>query len=219
MRVAPAMRSAWITLRPTPPDPEDGGRLARRHLGPVQHRAHSGQHPAADEAGRGERHVLGDADRLDLAARWCTRRTPRRRRSSRRAPLVGERRDMLPSELRHHGGVAGAAGPAGAAAGQGGDHDVVAGLDRAHRRARPASTTPAPSWPSTDGAGNGMVPSMTDRSEWHTPAATIRTLTSLGPGSRDLQLVGDLYPVTGVHDPSHQCSSRCSRLRSCPLRR
>ena len=45
------------------------------------------------------------------------------------------------------------------------------------------STMPAPSWPSTDGAFQGIVPSSTDRSEWHTPAATIFTFTSVGPGS------------------------------------
>src|SRR3954466_13217370 len=47
-----------------------------------------------------------------------------------------------------------------------------------------ASTTPAPSWPSTTGVGNGIVPLMTDRSLWHSPAASMRTATSPGPGSR-----------------------------------
>ena len=47
-----------------------------------------------------------------------------------------------------------------------------------------ASTTPAPSWPSTAGVGQGMVPSMTLMSLWHTPAFTMRTTTSVGPGSR-----------------------------------
>ncbi len=46
-----------------------------------------------------------------------------------------------------------------------------------------ASTTPAPSWPSTEGAFQGMVPLMTDRSLWHTPAAPMATRTSFGPGS------------------------------------
>ena len=46
------------------------------------------------------------------------------------------------------------------------------------------STTPAPSCPMTVGAGNGIVPSMTDKSEWQTPAAAMRTRTSLGPGWR-----------------------------------
>src|SRR3954452_10655717 len=47
-----------------------------------------------------------------------------------------------------------------------------------------ASTTPAPSCPSTTGVGNGMVPVMTDRSLWQSPAASMRTATSPGPGSR-----------------------------------
>ena len=46
-----------------------------------------------------------------------------------------------------------------------------------------ASTTPAPSWPSTTGTGKGMVPSTTDRSLWHSPAAEIATSTSPAPGS------------------------------------
>src|SRR5690606_3766199 len=38
-------------------------------------------------------------------------------------------------------------------------------------------TTPAPSWPGTNGAGCGMVPFMPETSEWHTPVAWILTLT------------------------------------------
>src|SRR5262249_26567235 len=44
-------------------------------------------------------------------------------------------------------------------------------------------TTPAPSWPISEGAGHGMVPSRRLTSLWHTPAAASRTSTSLGPGS------------------------------------
>ena len=73
---------------------------------------------------------------------------------------------------------------------------------------------PAPSWPRTDGAFQGMVPSSTDRSEWHTPAATIFTLTSVGPGLGDLELVGDLGVLAGVDDPSHQAPFRQCRLRA-----
>src|SRR4051812_9797666 len=47
-----------------------------------------------------------------------------------------------------------------------------------------ASMTPAPSCPSTTGVGKGMVPLITDRSLWHSPAASMRTATSPGPGSR-----------------------------------
>jgi hypothetical protein len=46
-----------------------------------------------------------------------------------------------------------------------------------------AVMTPAPSWPSTAGGGCGIVPFMHDRSEWHTPVASILTRTSPGPTS------------------------------------
>ena len=59
-----------------------------------------------------------------------------------------------------------------------------------------ASTTPAPSWPRTDGAFHGMVPLMTDRSEWQTPAAPMATRTSVGPGSPI-----DSWSVTSTSDP------------------
>ena len=42
-----------------------------------------------------------------------------------------------------------------------------------------ASTTPAPSWPRTDGDFHGMVPLITDRSLWQTPAAPMATRTSV----------------------------------------
>src|SRR6516165_1616361 len=47
-----------------------------------------------------------------------------------------------------------------------------------------ASTTPAPSWPSTIGRSSGKrpSPSTTWRSLWHTPVATVRTSTSRPPG-------------------------------------
>src|SRR5205807_8886590 len=45
-----------------------------------------------------------------------------------------------------------------------------------------ASTVPAPSWPRTIGVRKGIFPSMTDRSEWQTPVAPIRTSTSPSRG-------------------------------------
>src|SRR5438034_666895 len=47
-----------------------------------------------------------------------------------------------------------------------------------------ASTTPAPSWPSTQGSGMGRSPVMACRSLWHTPLAPRRTSTSPSRGSR-----------------------------------
>src|SRR6202020_1107154 len=46
-------------------------------------------------------------------------------------------------------------------------------------RSPTASTSPAPSCPSTA----GIPPLRTDRSEWHTPVARSRTFTSPGPGA------------------------------------
>src|ERR1700722_4408712 len=45
-----------------------------------------------------------------------------------------------------------------------------------------AATIPAPSCPSTPGAGNGMSPSRAIASVWHTPVATTFTSASPGPG-------------------------------------
>jgi hypothetical protein len=43
-------------------------------------------------------------------------------------------------------------------------------------------TIPAASWPRTIGMGRGREPSITERSEWHRPAAATSTSTSPGPG-------------------------------------
>ena len=80
-----------------------------------------------------------------------------------------------------------------------------------------ASTTPAPSWPSTDGAFHGMVPLITERSLWHTPAAANGHPHLGGPGISDLQLVGDLHVVTGVDDASHGILPLFVRLLDCEL--
>ena len=42
---------------------------------------------------------------------------------------------------------------------------------------------PDASWPSTMGITRGRSPLMTERSEWHSPAAAIFTSTSPGPGA------------------------------------
>ena len=48
-----------------------------------------------------------------------------------------------------------------------------------------------------------MVPSITERSEWHTPAASMRTCTSLGPGPRTSSASVTSTPSPGVDDASH----------------
>ena len=55
----------------------------------------------------------------------------------------------------------------------------------ARRSVTPAphsTTSPAASCPSTIGTGRGRSPEITDRSEWHRPAARMRTSTSPAPG-------------------------------------
>lgn len=44
------------------------------------------------------------------------------------------------------------------------------------------STMPAASWPSSIGTGRTREPLTTDRSEWHNPAASMRTSSSVSPG-------------------------------------
>src|SRR3982074_1934466 len=46
-----------------------------------------------------------------------------------------------------------------------------------------AITVPAPSWPRTAGIGWSSVPLASERSEWQTPAAVIRTRTSPSAGA------------------------------------
>ena len=69
------------------------------------------------------------------------------------------------------------------------------------------STTPVPSCPSTTRPA-GSVPLITDRSEWHTPLAVMRTITSPGPGS-----IG----VTSSTDSGWFCSRHSAAFMVFPL--
>jgi hypothetical protein len=60
----------------------------------------------------------------------------------------------------------------------------------------------------TTGGGNGMVPSMTERSLWHTPAETMRTFTSVGAVSRTSTSV-----ATAAFSPSNTMALICSAPR------
>ena len=77
-----------------------------------------------------------------------------------------------------------------------------------------------------------MVPSMTERSEWQTPAASIGDLDLVRTRPADLEVVGDLHPFARVDDASHDLllsighhavrtgsrdASRSSRFRTFPL--
>ena len=68
-----------------------------------------------------------------------------------------------------------------------------------------ASTTPAPSWPSTIGRSYVQVPSITCRSERQTPAAAMRTRTSPACGSAS----STSSTLSGAPD-SHSTAARIS---------
>ena len=70
--------------------------------------------------------------------------------------------------------------------------------------AEPTSDTmPTPSWPSTTGVGNGMVPSITDTSLWHTPGSLDVDPHLVGPQVADGQVADDAQAVLVEHDPLH----------------
>ncbi len=61
------------------------------------------------------------------------------------------------------------------------------------------------------GTGRGRSPVITDRSEWHTPAAAMRTTTSPGPGSASSSGEAVRAPVKGGAWPidSSTAASTC----------
>ena len=179
--LAALMRRAWMEERPTPPAPNTaalspGCTLARLKTDPT---------PVTTPQAIRQAEVSGTSLSIGTA---CTSLITV---SSANDEVAGEVAGRLAVEvkgslavadrLRHQVGLADVALVAHAAVGDGGDDHVVAGLDPGDRDPT-ASTIPAPSWPITDGAGHGMVPSSRLTSLWQTPAATIRTSTSSGPG-------------------------------------
>ena len=182
MRPAAAMRAAWMTFRPMPPTPmtttvSPGRTLARLSTAPVPVTTPQPMRQAAsngtslvdddglglaDDGALGEHAGVGELEGLLAADR--------------------EGPGQAPEGVAAVGGLAPVAGVALAAVAERGEHDVVADSATLVTPAPTASTTPAPSWPSTTGVGNGMVPSITDTSVWHSPARSMRTSTSPGPG-------------------------------------
>src|SRR5581483_1503722 len=61
-----------------------------------------------------------------------------------------------------------------------------------------ASTTPAPSWPGTNGTGTGRLPRSTERSVWQIPVATIRTSTSPALGSSSSRVLIDIRSMSST---------------------
>src|SRR5690606_31982232 len=147
----------------------------------------SSAHPNSAATGKGTSSGMTTADARSTTAyslkaetpRWWCTAVPLRR--SRWAP-----RSSVPAPLA----VAAGAHSAGVPALQCG-HEPQAGTNtsttwspgRTSRTAGPTSTTtPAASCPSAIGTGRTRLPSTTDRSEWHTPAASTRTSSSPSPG-------------------------------------
>ena len=181
--VAPAMRSPWITLRPTPPTPKTaavspGFTLARFRTAPTPVRTPQPMRQA-DEKGMS----FGMRTACTSLTIVTSEKTEAAAKFEAGSPLKVNGVEMLPSELLHHVGcpvLQARQAPQLASVAM-----TTWSPGFTDRTASPtASTMPAPSWPSTAGAGKGMVPSITDRSEWHTPAACMRTCTSFGPGPR-----------------------------------
>ena len=69
------------------------------------------------------------------------------------------------------------------------------------------------------GRAAGWCPFMQERSEWHTPVASILTLTSPAPDVDELDVVADLEG--GVPDVAEQCSAHAiplgGRRRTVPV--
>ena len=159
--VAPAIRAPCTTLSPTPPQPIDRDRLARLHVGDVEHRPEAGRHAAPGEAD----HVERDArDRPSPSGRPAA---PRPRRGS-RSPTIGYSGappscagGCEPSAIRP--AIAATRAAPSHSTNRPVRHDAhcaARAVEREHhviaRRtlvtpSPTASTTPAPSWPSTIG--------------------------------------------------------------------
>ena len=192
IRLAPAMRSPWITLRPTPPTPKTAAVSPACDLGPVQHRAHPGQHAAADQAGRGQGDVLGDLARPGPPGRSSDSENTEVAGEVRgRLALEGEGRRDVPERSWHQVGWPVLQARQVAAAGQGGDDHVVARLHRRHLGAH-----------GLDDAGPLVAEHgrclQRDGAVDHRqvgvahPGAPDAHLHLVGPGSPHLELVGDL---------------------------
>ncbi len=215
IRLAFESLSPWITLSPTPPTPNTaavspGWTLARLRTAPT---------PVSTPQPMRHAEVKGtssrDLHRLDLGDDSPLDEDRRGREIRCRLARVLEGGRHVAEAADAPGRVPGGAGPAAPATGQGRDHDVVAGRDLV-TPGPTASTMPAPSWPRTDGGFQGIVPSITDRSEWHTPAAWTATSTSPRPGSLTVSwsVTSASLPVKTM--PRIFCSTSCRRgLRGC----
>ena len=187
---APASLAPRTTLKPTPPKPTTATDWPGSSLAVLIDRANAGQHRAAEQGGEFERQVG-----VDLHARFARHhRMGRKGRDAekmvdrlgveREPPLAGEQRPggvrLCPRLAERR--TPGRARAAAAAARHEHQHDMIAGVRGRSPRRRLPRRFAAASWPSAIGVGRGREPSITDRSEWHRPAAAILTSTSPRPG-------------------------------------
>ena len=165
-------------------------RRARAHLRGVDDGADAGEHGAPEQRGFVERQL-----RVDLH-----QRTPRHDcvfREHRAAEMVIDRLAVLRQPSSHPTATCPRRSPrrrARTAPGRPSAHggqwpqlgtNTITTWSPRFRSVTPspsASTMPDASWPSAIGIGRGRSPLITERSEWHRPAAAIFTSTSPGPG-------------------------------------
>lgn len=174
---APADPRALEDVEPDPAGADDDDRLAPPDLRPVQDGPDAGEDAAAHQGGRGQRDVPRDLHRLDRLHDGPLGEGRVRSELVERPSAPRERLSWHADGLPAHGGPPAVAVRAGSAVGEGRQGHVVTrdhvGDSRADR------LDDARALVSEDhGRGKGMVPSTTDRSLWHSPAAAIPTSTS-----------------------------------------
>ena len=200
MRSAPASTAPSSAASPTPPRPNTATLSPGSTRAVVHHCAHPGEHRAAEQRGDLVRQVAGDPDGRGRADH----------------DVVGEGGDaevvmdlaagiLPPAPLAREQGPGGvgrgarlaqrsppvAARRAAAAGRHEGEHDVVARGERGDAGAEPRRPRRRLRGPRAIGITRGREPSMTERSEWHRPAAWTLISSSPGPGRRELEF-GDL---------------------------
>ena len=185
------MRAPWTTNWPTPPAPTTSTVEPASTPAGEEHRADARQRGAAEQRRLLQRHARRRAAAPPAPRRRGARiapRSPCRDRASRRRASCPSRRRAA-SRRRSRTGASGTA--AGRPRWQSahfphdGAHDSTTSSPTAtlSTPSPTASTTPAPSWPSTIGVGRSHSPLTMWRSVPQMPTAAIRTSTWPAPGS------------------------------------
>ncbi len=189
--------------------------LAAVDLGPVQYGSDPGQHPAADQGGRGQGQVGGDLHRLHGLDQGPFGEGRVGRELVERLPTARERLPRHPDRLAAHRGPAPVALRARAAAGQRGQGHVVARRDVVHARADRLHHARA-LVPEHHGRREGDRPVDHRQIAVAEPCRGHRHQHLAGAGVAYLQVVDDLGPRAVENDASHlgslgRPSARCAR--------